>query len=521
MQRWGLMRKYIFVTGGVVSDSGKTTLSASIGMLLSNRGFDVMNKKLSPYLNMEVGALDSASFGETFVTAEGSEADLSLGVYERFTGRKTNKLCFSTAGNIYWSVINKERMGSFPGEAVTVSKHFADEVREFVVMGDADIVVTEIGGTLGDVETVQLIDAISKAKDAFGTENVMYVHVENIPSLVASEEEKLVALNRSTSELIKRGIHPDCVVCRTEKPMDSSLQNKISIFCNVNKDCVVEWEMKEGLYEAPLVLEKNGISKAILRRLSLRDFKPKLDAWKDFVLKAQKADKEIRIAIVGKNTSLQAAYQSVKESVECAAYKNEMVVVLDWVNSNELNEKNAQLLLENADGIIVPDGKGRKGTEGMMLASKYARENDVPFIAIGQGMHMSVVSIAKDELGLKGAQSTENGETPYPVVVDCDMRSGEEKIKILRGTKTFSAYGRELFYERCRHKYIVSGAYREKLSEAGMYFTGVSAENEFCEIVEMPALRYYIGVQFNPEFTSTPERVHPLFDSFIKAVKGE
>lgn len=510
------MRKYIFVTGGAVSDLGKTVLSASIGLLLSKRGFNVVNKKLSPYMNVSMGALRPDMFGEVFVTSDGAETDLSLGFYERFTGTKTDNSCFATSGNIYWSVINKERMGDFSDEAVTVSSHVAEEIKEFICKADADIVITEVGGTVGDVESVHFLDAIGKMKEAVNSENVMYIHVENIPSLVASEEERVASVNHSTAELLERGIQPDVIVCRTEKQMENSLSDKISIFCNINKEAVIDWQITDILYELPLLLEKSGFSNQLLKKLALKDYKPKLDAWKNFAAKARKAEREVKIAVVGKSASLKSAYQSIKEALECAAFSRDAKALIEWIDSNNINEKNVRELLASADGIVIPDGKGKGGTEGMMIASSYAREEDIPFLAIGQGMHTAVISFASEVLGLKGAQSEEIGVAPYPVAVECDLHIGEEKIKISRGTKVFSAYGRELFCERCRHKYMINVAYKTKLEEKGMVFAGLSQENGICEVVEMCGKRFYIGTQFNPELSSSPEKIHPLFSAFVE-----
>lgn len=512
------MRKYIFVTGGAVSGAGKTLLAASIGLLLSRRGFKVVCKKLSPYINVSLGALNPTSGGEIFVASDGSEADLSLGFYERFVGEKTTRASFLTAGSVYWSVINKERMGDFLGEAATVSSHVADEINRFVLSGDSDIVITEVGGSVGDIESVHFLDAVGKLYEGKTSENVMFVHLENLPDN-AAEEERLVPLSRSVAALLERGIQPDVVLCRTEKPMDSSLIDKISIFCNLQKEAVIECQRSEPVYEMPLLLEKSGLLHFTLKKLSLQDFRPKLDAWKELVSKAKKAEAEIKIAVVGKYASLRGAYQSLNEALECAAFSEGVRASVKWIPSDELNEKNIDEQLSSIGGIVLPDGKGRSGADGVLLAAGYARKNDIPLFAIGQGMHMAVIELASSVLGLKGAGSQEIGETAYPVVTEAKERSGEEKIKIMRGTKTFSAYGRELFTERCRHKYIVNGAYREKLEEAGMYFVGSSAENEFCEIVEMPEKRFFIGVQFNPEFSSSPEKIHPLFAEFIREIK--
>jgi len=513
------MRKYIFVTGGAVSDLGKTTLAASIGLLLSSRGFKVVNKKLNPCINISLGTLDPALSGEVYVNADGSEADLSLGFYERFTGEKQSRNSFATAGSLYWSVINKERMGSFLGEIVTISSHVADEIRNFVFSSDGDVVIVEVGGTVGDIESVHFLDAVGKVKEAKGAENVMYVHVENIPQMVESEDEKLVALNRSVSVLLERGIQPDMIVCRTEEHLEESLISKISIFSNLSKEEIVEWKRAGVLYETPFILEKDGLATGILKKLSIQDFKPKLDSWKELVSNFQKAENEVKIALVGKYASLRSAYQSVKEALECAAALNGVKISIGWIDSNDIDSKNVSLLFDRADGIIIPDGKGRSGSEGMMLAAAFAREKDIPLFAIGQGMHMMLTEFASSCMGLKGAGSTEISDTPYPVVIESEMQAREKRIKIIRGTKIFSAYGRELFYERCRHKYIVNSAYKEKFEEAGMYFVGTAADSKECEAVEIPDKSFYIGVQFNPEFSSSPVKVHPLFAEFIKEAK--
>ena len=514
------MQKYIFVTGGAVSDYAKTTVASSIGLLLSARGFGVEFKKLNPCLNIDLGSLNPALCGESFVTADGGETDSSFGFYERFTGIKQSKYSCMTAGNIYWSVINKERMGSFMGDRATVSSHVADEVKKFVFSATSgDVVIVELGGTVGDVESIHFLDAIGKVKEDVADENIMYLHVENIPHHVETEEEKLVPIGRSISSLLERGIKPDAIICRTEESMQDSLKDKVSIFTNVDKAAVIESPRTDIIYETPFILDKSGLWTAIMKKLSLQDFKLKLDSWKDVISKMKKAEKEIRIALVGKYTSLRSAYQSVKEALDCAGAVNDVKVLVDWIEASSVTEKNVEELLKGANGIILPDGKGRKDVQGMILAAKFARENDIPFLAIGQGMHMAVVEVASSVLGLKDAHSTEAWASPYPVVTEADGYVGEKKIKILRRTKSFSAYGRELFSERCRHKYIVSDAYREKLEEAGMYFVGKSADDEKCEIVEMLEKRFYVGVQFNPEFSSYPSKVHPLFEEFIREAR--
>lgn len=514
------MQKYIFVTGGAVSDYAKTAVASSIGLMLSARGFQAGFRKLSPCLNIDLSALNPALCGEVFLSYDGGEVDSSFGFYERFTGKKQHSSCCMTAGNAYWSVINKERMGSFGGEAATVSTHVADEIKNFIfASAENDITIVEVGGSVGDVESVHLLDAIGKAKEAVMSENIICVHVENIPHLVQTEEEKLTPIGRSISSLLERGIKPDAIVCRTEDAISESLADKISIFANVQKTDVIESKRTDIIYEMPLDLEKNGLWNLILKKLSLQDFKPKLDSWKELISKMKKAENEVRIALVGKYVSLRSAYQSVKEALECAGAANGVKVFVDWIDSASVSEKNSEELFKGADGIILPDAKGKEATEGMMHAAAYARKNDIPFFAIGQGMHMAVVEFSKEVLGLKGAGSVEICSTPYPVVTDSDEYAGEKKIKIKRGTKTFSAYGRELFSERCRHKYIVSSAYEEKLEEAGMYFVGKSAENGNCEIIEIPQKRFYIGVQFNPEFSSLPTKTHPLFCEFISEAK--
>ncbi len=535
-----IMSKYIFVTGGVVSGLGKGITAASLGRLLKARGFKVTNQKFDPYINIDPGMMNPIQHGEVFVTDDGAETDLDIGHYERFIDENLNINSDITTGQIYWSVINKERTGDYLGGTVQVIPHITNEIKERIYRagssGENDIVITEIGGTVGDIESQPFLEAIRQVATEVGRENVMYIHVALIPYLEMSGELKSKPAQHSVKELLSIGIQPDVLVCRTSYPLDNDIINKLALFCNIPADAVIANPDIPVLYEVPLVLEKQGLTKVVLKKLGLPDYRPDLDEWKAIVDKTKNLKDEITIGLVGKYVALHDAYLSAVEALKHAGIANNAKVNIKWINSELLTEENLEETLSDVDGILVPAGFGDRGVSGKILACRYARENDVPFFGIGLGMQLAVVEYARNVVGLKAAHSTEvDPGTVYPVIdimpdqKDADkmgstMRLGKYPCRILRNTKTYEAYQAETIGERHRHRYEVNNAYRDRLEEAGLYFVGKSPDGKLCEICELPDKRWFIGVQFHPEFKSRPNRPHPLFRDFVKnslIYKGE
>ncbi len=526
------MSKYIFVTGGVVSGLGKGITAASLGCLLKARGFKVTNQKFDPYINIDPGVMNPIQHGEVFVTDDGAETDLDIGHYERFIDENLNINSDITTGQIYWSVINKERTGDYMGGTVQVIPHITNEIKERVYRagssGENDIVITEIGGTVGDIESLPFLEAIRQVATEVGRENVMYVHVALLPYLEMSGELKSKPVQHSVKELLSIGIQPDVLVCRTSHPLDNDIINKLALFCNIPADAVIKNPDVPILYEVPLILEKEGLTKVVLKKLGLADYRPDLDEWKAMVTKIKNVKEEVTIGLVGKYVALHDAYLSVVESLKHSGFENGANIHIKWINSELINEENVEETLSDVDGIIVPGGFGSRGVDGMILAAQFAREHDVPYFGISLGMQVAVVEYARNVLGLKAAHSCESDPaTVYPVIdimpdqkepdkSGGTMRLGKYPCHIMRNTKTFEAYQKEIIDERHRHRYEINNAYRDRLTEAGMYFVGKSPDGKLCEILELPEKRWFIGVQFHPEFKSRPTRPHPLFRDFVK-----
>ncbi|MBQ4518382.1 MAG: CTP synthase [Clostridia bacterium] len=526
------MSKYIFVTGGVVSGLGKGITAASLGRLLKARGFKVTIQKFDPYINIDPGMMSPIQHGEVFVTDDGGEADLDLGHYERFIDENLNINSDVTTGKIYWSVLNKERTGDYLGGTVQVIPHITNEIKEHIYRagssGENDIVITEIGGTVGDIESQPYLEAIRQVATEVGRENVMYVHVVLIPYLEMSGELKSKPAQHSVKELLGVGIQPDVLVCRTSKPLDKDIISKLALFCNIPVDAVIPNTDAPSLYEIPLLLEKEGLARAALKKLGLADYRPDLEEWKAVVNRMKNISKEVTVGLVGKYVVLRDAYLSVAEALKHSGIANDVDVKIKWINSEFLTEENLEETLSDVDGIIVPGGFGDRGVEGMLLACRYARENDIPYFGISLGMQVAVVDYAKHVLGLSGAHSREvDSGTVHPVVdimadqkepdkLGGTMRLGKYPCHILRNTKSFDAYQKEIIDERHRHRYEINNAYRDRLEEAGMCFVGKSPDGRLCEILELPDKRWFVGVQFHPEFKSRPNRPHPLFVEFVK-----
>ena len=530
--------KYIFVTGGVVSGLGKGITAASLGRLLKARGYKVTMQKFDPYINVDPGTLSPYQHGEVFVTDDGAETDLDLGHYERFIDENLSINSNVTTGKIYWSVITKERHGDYDGRTVQVIPHITNEIKDRVYRvartQETDIVITEIGGTVGDIESTPFLEAIRQVATEVGKENCIYIHLTLVPYISTSGEQKTKPTQHSVKELLSLGIQPDIIVLRTEKPLEEGLADKIALFCNVSKDSVVENLDLDTLYEVPHALEQAGLAKVVCRKLGLEDRKPEMQDWDDMVKVAKElltSKDEVTISLVGKYVSLHDAYISIVESLKHGGFENHTNININWVDSEELTEKTADKLLKNSDGILVPGGFGNRGIEGKIIAAKYARENKIPYLGICLGMQIAVIEYARNVLGYKDANSSEiNPETTHPVIdlmpeqkdvedLGGTMRLGLYPCKTTAGSKAREIYQSDLIYERHRHRYEFNNFYRTEMIENGLLIGGQSPDEKLVEMVEIPSHPWYIGVQFHPEFKSRPNHAHPLFAGFVKAAK--
>lgn len=528
------MPKYIFVTGGVVSSLGKGITAASLGMLLKARGLKVTLQKFDPYLNVDPGTMSPYQHGEVYVTDDGAETDLDLGHYERIVDIDLTKYSSITSGKIYWSVLNKERRGDYLGGTIQVIPHITNEIKlmlkRIASVNDVDVIITEIGGTVGDIESQPFLEAIRQMRYEVGRENVMYIHVTLLPYLSKAGELKTKPTQHSVKELLSIGIQPDILVCRSEKEISEELKAKIALFCNVDKQNVIQNIDADSLYEIPLLLEKEGLPKLVCDKFNIKCNEPDLTGWKDMVDRSKKPVHKVKIALVGKYVELKDAYLSVAEALRHGGIDNSAEVDINWIHSEEVNEENYEEILKDSDGILVPGGFGDRGIEGKILAAKYARENKVPFLGICLGMQMAVVEFARNVLKYEDADSTEfNAETKYPVIdimndqKDVEnkggtMRLGSYPCKLVEGTKAKEAYdGAEMINERHRHRYEFNNDFRQVCEENGLIISGTSPDNRLVEIVELKDHPWYVGAQFHPEFKSRPTRSHPLFKNLIKA----
>ncbi|HSP47162.1 MAG TPA: CTP synthase [Clostridiaceae bacterium] len=525
--------KYIFVTGGVVSSLGKGITAASLGRLLKNRGLKVSIQKFDPYLNIDPGTMSPYQHGEVFVTDDGAETDLDLGHYERFIDENLSKNSNVTTGKIYNSVINKERKGDFLGGTVQVIPHITNEIKERVFRvskeKDVDVVITEIGGTVGDIESLPFLEAIRQIKYDAGRENVLFIHVTLVPYLGKAGELKTKPTQHSVKELRSIGIQPDIIVCRSEKPLSSDLKNKIGLFCNIEGRAVIQNLDAENLYEVPLMLHKEGLDVLACEKLGLSCDTIDNSEWEAMVDKLKNLNRNTRIALVGKYVELHDAYLSVVEALSHGGLRNDSSVDIKWVNANDLNEQTASDFLSDVDGILVPGGFGHRGIEGKIEAARYAREHDIPYLGICLGMQTAVIEYGRNVLDLVKANSSEfDAESPHPVIdlmpeqKDIDemggtMRLGLYPARIAEGTYAREAYGKELIYERHRHRYEFNNTYRTEYEDKGMTFSGLSPDSRLVEIIEIPSHRWFVAVQFHPELKSRPNAPHPLFVDFIKA----
>lgn len=525
--------KYIFVTGGVVSGIGKGITAASLGRLLKARGLRVSMQKFDPYINVDPGTMSPYQHGEVFVTDDGAETDLDLGHYERFVDENLSANSNVTTGKIYWSVINKERKGDFLGATVQVIPHITNEIKERIFRvaknETTDVVITEIGGTVGDIESLPFLEAIRQVVGEVGKQNVLYIHVTLVPYLGKSGELKTKPTQHSVKELLSIGIQPDIIVLRAEKQLSDDIKTKIGLFCNVSKDSVIQNLDADSLYEVPLMLEKEGLAGVACQKLGLDCKSPDLAEWTEMVTRSTHLTRKVKIGLVGKYVELHDAYLSVAEALRHGGIANDAEVDIKWISSECLKEDNLVEMLDDCDGILVPGGFGDRGIEGKILAVRYARQNNVPFFGICLGMQMAVIEFARNMLGLKDANSTEfNKDSKSPVIdlmpeqrdigeLGGTMRLGLYPCKLDEETISRKVYGKELIYERHRHRYEFNNFFRDQLMEKGMCITGLSPSERLVEIIEIKDHPWFVGVQFHPEFKSRPNRPHPLFADFIGA----
>ncbi len=528
------MTKYIFVTGGVVSGLGKGITAASLGRLLKARGLKVAAQKLDPYINVDPGTMSPYQHGEVYVTEDGAETDLDLGHYERFIDEDLNKYSNLTTGKVYWNVLNKERRGEYLGSTVQVIPHITNEIKEFVYSvgrkTNADVVITEIGGTIGDIESQPFIEAVRQISLEIGRENSLFIHVTLVPYLSGSEEHKSKPTQHSVKELLGMGINPNIIVLRCDKPLEESIFHKIALFCNVKPDCVIENITLPNLYEAPLMLEKSHFSEVVCRELGLSVAEPDLSEWTAMVEKINQARSHgVEIGLVGKYVGLHDAYLSVAEALHHAGYAHNVHINIHWIDSEEIREETCEEILSGLDGIIVPGGFGSRGVEGMILAAEYAREHRLPYFGICLGLQIAVIEYARNVAGIPDANSGEFNEQCRNKVIDFmpgqsddidkggTLRLGAYPCIVQPGTTMERCYRSREISERHRHRYEVNNDYREILSANGLTLSGISPDGKLVETVELTDRPFFVGVQYHPEFKSRPNRPHPLFLGFIGA----
>lgn len=525
--------KYIFVTGGVVSSLGKGITAASLGRLLKNRGLKVTMQKFDPYINVDPGTMSPYQHGEVFVTDDGAETDLDLGHYERFIDINLSKNSNVTSGKIYSSVITKERRGEYLGGTVQVIPHITNEIKDRVFRAGreahSDVVITEIGGTVGDIESLPFLEAIRQIKSDIGRDNVMYIHVTLIPYLKAAGEVKTKPTQHSVKELRALGIQPHVIVCRTEHTLAPDLKKKIALFCDIDANAVIECLDADTLYDVPLMIREQGLDDIVVNHLKLVTNPPDMTEWEAMVKRIKELKHTTEIAIVGKYVALHDAYLSIVEALSHAGFACESEIKIRWVNAEEVYEHNVDQLLKGVQGILVPGGFGDRGIEGKIMAIQYAREQKIPFFGICLGMQVAVVEYARNKVKLEGANSSEiNPTTHYPVIdilpeqkdiedMGGTMRLGLYPCKITPGSLAMKCYEDELVYERHRHRYEFNNEYREKIEAAGLKVSGTSPDGRLVEMIELPDHPWFLAVQFHPEFTSRPNRPQALFREFVKA----
>lgn len=529
--------KYIFVTGGVVSGIGKGITAASIGRILKSRGLKVTIQKFDPYLNIDPGTMNPCQHGEVFVTDDGLECDLDLGHYERFIDESLNRYSNITTGRIYMQVLNKERKGEYLGKTIQVIPHITDEIKDTVYkageISESDVVITEIGGTVGDIESQPFLEAIRQVRAEKGKNNVLFVHVTLIPYLPKSEELKTKPTQHSCKELMGIGIIPDIIVARTSLPLNDEVRNKISLFCNISKENVIENLDVNSIYDVPLMFEKQNVAKIIMERFGLKETQNNLSDWNKLCKKSTNIKESVEVALVGKYVSLKDAYISIYESLNHAGNINNVDVKIRWIDSERLEKEDVKKVLNSVDGVIIPGGFGNRGIEGMIKAITYARENNIPLFGICLGMQLLITEFMRNVVGLKDANSLEfDKDTLNPVISIMEeqvtieekggtMRLGKYPCTLDINTKSYEAYKENLIYERHRHRYEFNNSYREIAEKNGLVIAGVSPDNRLVEIVEIKKHKWAVGAQFHPEFKSRPNRPHPLFREFVKAMKEQ
>ena len=527
------MTKYIFVTGGVVSGLGKGITAASLGRLLKARGLKVAAQKLDPYINVDPGTMSPYQHGEVFVTEDGAETDLDLGHYERFIDEDLNQFSNLTTGKVYWNVLNKERRGEYLGETVQVIPHITNEIKSFIYSvgkkTGADVVITEIGGTTGDIESQPFLEAIRQVGLETGRENTLYIHVTLVPFLRGSEEHKTKPTQHSVKELQGMGINPNIVVLRCDEPLEAGIFQKIALFCNVKPDCVIENRTIPILYEAPVMLEEKHFSDIVCRELGISAPAPDLEEWNQMLDRMKHGGRPVSIGLVGKYVQLHDAYLSVAEALHHAGYALEADVRIRWIDSESITAANAAEVLKGCDGIVVPGGFGNRGVEGMIQTARYCREHNLPYLGICLGMQIAAIEFARNACGFSDANSGEFDELSKHKVIDFlpdqhagiqkggTMRLGAYPCRIRPGSQMHRAYGQELISERHRHRYEFNNEFRGIMEEHGLLVSGTSPDGSIVETIEIPGSDFFVGVQFHPEFKSRPNRAHPLFRGLVEA----
>lgn len=531
-----MQTKYIFVTGGVISGLGKGITAASLGRLLKNRGLKVAAQKLDPYINIDPGTMSPYQHGEVFVTEDGAETDLDLGHYERFIDEDLNRYSNLTTGKVYWNVLHKERRGEYLGETVQVIPHITGEIKANIYAvaekTGADVVITEIGGTIGDIESTPFLEAIRQVSLDVGRENCLYVHVTLVPYVKSSGEQKTKPTQHSVKELQSYGIAPNIIVCRCEEEMGAEVKQKIALFCNVKPDCVIENRTVPTLYEAPVMLEAGGFSGVVCRELGLGCRPADMAEWTQLLTRIHSRKKAVHIAVVGKYVKMRDAYLSIIESLHHGGYANGAVVDIHWVEAEDCTNETAPALFAGCSGILVPGGFGHRGIEGKIAACRFARENEIPYLGICLGMQVAVIEYARHVMGWQDANSGEFDAAASHAVIDLmpdqrgkekggTMRLGSYPCHITPGTLLANIYGKAEIAERHRHRYEFCNDYREELAAKGLVISGTSPNGELVEAVELAEHPFFVGVQYHPEFKSRPNKPHPLFERFVRAANSE
>ena len=526
--------KYIFITGGVVSGLGKGITAASLGRLLKSRGLKVTAQKLDPYLNVDPGTMNPVQHGEVFVTDDGAETDLDLGHYERFIDESLSQNSNLTSGRVYWKVISDERKGVYGGQTIQIIPHVTNEIKRYINRNadtGADVCLVEIGGTVGDIESQPFLEAIRQFAVEAGRENCLFIHVTLVPYLAASDELKSKPTQHSVKERLSIGISPDIIVCRTEHPLTDDIKNKIALFCNVDKECVIENNNCDILYAVPMMLKEQHMDDVVIKKLGIECAEPNLEDWENMLYALRNPKQTVKIAMVGKYVELHDSYISVNEALKHGGIETRSAVDIDWIDSETLEGDDVNLddILGEVDGILVPGGFGSRGIEGKINACQYARTHGIPYLGICLGMQIAIIEFARHVLGMNGANSAEiNPDTPFPVIdilpeqkevtdMGGTMRLGQYPCTLNPESKSYELYGASMIYERHRHRYEVNNDYRNDLLSGGMIFAGTSPDNHIVEMVEIPNHPWFVACQFHPEFKSRPNKPHPLFRGFVTA----